>query len=229
MAGPYSPEQAILTTRLQNEDASRLTVVFPPWHGGGQYVERLTSRLAASGSAVLDFDFHDRILEPDINRVLQSYGYIRDAATEKIQQLFQGNGYEELRLISMSLGTVALALVANELPSFTEAAIVAGSSNLSMSVWEGIKTQHIMKQFMRDGTSADDLDAAWLGLAPKSYAPAFEDKEVKIRVASKDTVIPSVYQRELLAKLEEAGANTHPNHLRLGHYATLASYYYFGK
>lgn len=89
MAGPYSPEQAILSSSLKNEGAPRLAVVFPPWHGGDEYMEMLTNRLAKNGSAVLDFDFHDQILEADIERVLQSYRYIQEVASQRLGQLIQ--------------------------------------------------------------------------------------------------------------------------------------------
>jgi hypothetical protein len=66
----HDPAESIIEKHLTNPTAPNLNVVFPAWHGGGNLTTRLVSRLSRE-DAVLEYHFHDQVLEPDIERVKQ--------------------------------------------------------------------------------------------------------------------------------------------------------------
>lgn len=121
-----------------------------------------------------------------------------------------------------------MAMVASKLSSFTEATMVASSSNLARSLWDGTKTQGLKEQLVKMGITADQLDESWEELGPNANVKSFKGKKAQVHIATRDKIVPSAHQRDLLVRLNEAGADTKPKHLRLGHYATLGMFYYFG-
>ena len=231
----YTPEQAVLGYEDSGkEDASRLAVVFPPWHShlDDAALRALSRRLGANGFSVRRYDFDDHILEPNVDRVLESFHNIRDKVTEELEDHVDEKRFNQVHFIAASLGTVSLALVASKFTRLSGATIVAGSSNLALSMWNGIRTVRIRQGIEEaEGESFDDLsiDEAWYDLAPKTHASAFKDMPVRMIVSTTDEIIPSVYQIEMANVLGETGSDIDMTTTRLGHYATIGSYCYLDR
>jgi len=177
----YSSNEAVLGTRLVNPDMPDLAVVFPPWHGGGMVTKALVGRLSRE-NAVLETRLHNRILEPDINRVINSFQSTKERIVSQIEELQDEIGYDTVHLVGLSLGNVALALAAKEYQDFHRATMVVAGSNLATSVWDGVGAIQVRREFEKQGVSRTELDEAWKGLAPISYASAFADKYVKTHI-----------------------------------------------
>lgn len=201
-----------------------MTVIFPPWHGGSKAIDILANRITKTGSAVLTFDFHDQILEPNVERVQRSFEHISNLASTAIRSLQKEFDYEHISLLGLSLGTASMALTAEALGNFDSATFVVGSSNLARSMWEGRRTQAIRKDLENQGCTADDLDEAWQNLAPQNHAHAFAGKDVRMILSRNDAIVPTYYQRELVNKFTNAGANVSGTFGRLGHYATAVNF-----
>ena len=192
----YSPEDAIVEKNHYNPTADNLTVIFPPWHGGGKFLSLLSSRIARRGESVLSYNLHDQIVEPNIERVQQSFRSIQNTVENDLLQAVDRYGYERIRLLGMSLGNVTLALTARTFSAFDEALMVAPGSNLALSVWNGIRTQQIRRLFEEQGIGELDINEAWARLAPISHVNAFSGKRVKVLTSNKDSVIPTEYQHD---------------------------------
>jgi predicted peptidase len=223
----YTPDHVMTDKALFNADASSLAVVFPIWHGGGIYHQTLVERLARQGVGVLDYKLHDQIIEPNIERVLESYSHLQAAMAEDLHRLHEEYNYRRIHFTGLSLGNVALSLVAQEFPNFTSATMVTPGSNLARSLWEGIRTQSIRRELSDQGYTAEELDEAWQPLAPKNYAGLFKDKAVNIVISTRDKVIPSVYQIEMLNALKKADAQLSTRLTSKGHYWTTGMFYKF--
>lgn len=128
----YRPEQAITGSKFVNQAGKNLQVLFPPWHGGGVFYELLIKRLARQGNAVLAYYFHDEILRPDVEQVAASFAHIRDTVSEHLTAV-SGN-YTKTKLIAMSLGNPALAMVTSQFTEFDSATLVVGASSLARSM-----------------------------------------------------------------------------------------------
>jgi pimeloyl-ACP methyl ester carboxylesterase len=219
----YTSTDSIIETRLLNADSPDLTVILPPWHGGGITTSALVRRLSQKG-AVLETRCHNRILEPDINGVIGSFNHIKNRISEEIDTKRQQFDYDTVHLLGLSLGNVALALIANEYQDFHRATMVVAGSNLAASVWDGIGAIHVKKELEKQGVSRIELDVAWRDLAPLSYTTAFAGKYVRAHISSADRVIPSRYQYDLALKLSESGSCVDKSISSLGHVATLTRF-----
>lgn len=224
----YSPSQAVQSRQLLNGQADKLAVVFPPWHGGRRVTEALVKRLQKNNWAVLNYTFHDQILEPDIERVSQSFEAIQTEVTDNLGQINEMGQYSRVDLIGVSLGNVAMALVAEKNPEFTSATLVVPGSNLALAMWHGTRTQNIRNHLSQQGINEIDLDDAWRNLAPMSHAKAFKEKPTELVISTKDCIIPTSFQYEMSEALNDARSRVTNHYNRLGHAASVAMFCYKG-
>lgn len=220
----YTPKHAIEDSQLHNENGDGLAVLFPPWHNGGKFYERLSARLVKKGWAVLSYKFSGEILKPDIEQVLASFAHIRDHVGEDVNKLNADNRYKKIHLIGASLGNVSMAMTASVIPDFTSAQFTVAAGNLARSTWEGSRTQGIRMALENLGHSEDELDDAWASIAPAAFAKYFDGKVVHALVSLSDTVIPTKYQHQMVNALSENSSEIAEINTKLGHYATIARF-----
>lgn len=220
----YKPDMAITSSNLVNANGANLTVLFPPWRGGDIAYDLLAKRLIRNGSAVLRYKFNPQILEPNVNRVLASFNFIQNKVIDDLTKLIESRKFGQINLVASSLGNVSLGLVAKNFPHFTNTTMVVAGSNLAKSAWRGARTQHIRNTFEQQGFTEDMLDEAWASVAPKSAVNSFSGKPVHLLMSVTDTVIPTIYQQEMLEELHMAGAITTIDSYNSGHIATVARY-----
>ncbi len=226
----YTPEQAVLGYKDSGpEDSNRWAVLLPPWHTHQDdwHYTAFAGHLNRQGFAVRRYDFSDHILQPDLDSVLASFHHIQDVVTEDLEDLTENTQLEEFHLVSASLGTVSLALLAERLPRFTGATIIAGSSDLARSMWHGSRTVKIRQELEKQGVDEKTIVEAWQDLAPKNHTSAFKGKPVNMTVSLTDKIIPTIYQHEMAEELGRAGSNVRVKTTRRGHYATIGIHYHF--
>lgn len=220
----YRPEQAIVGRTLRDEDNQRLTVVFPHWRGKGKLYDALGRRLSRQGSAVLTYQFHNQILEPRVDRVIDSFMYIKDSVLADIKELVRTHKYKEVSLIALSLGNASLALVASEFQEFTSATMVVVGSSLARGAWEGSLTHQLQADIAAQNMDEASLDEIWRQLNPIEHVGAFTGKDVLLYQSGVDTVIPVPLQHEMAAGLEAAGAHLEARYAHIGHAASITNF-----
>ncbi len=217
----YTPDQAITDRKLVNSEGQNLSVLFPPWHGGGVPYEKLIKRLTNKGNAVLAYYFHDEILKPDVDLVAESYAYAKETIADDLETIRKSNDYLRINLIATSLGNAAFAAVSGRFTDFDSATIFVSGSSLAKSMWHGSRTQHIRTGIEQKGYDLADVEAAWYDMAPINHLDALVGKEVTMIASLTDELIPSRYQRELVDVTRAADINPTIRYTRLGHYATV--------
>jgi len=218
----YSPEQAIVRQQLINGDATDLAVVFGPWHGGSVFPNALARRIAGGGRAVLALTFHDDILSNNLQTTIDSFENIKNKIAHHLFKI--RDEYEKISFIGLSLGNVALAMVAREFPDFDSAQLVLTADSLANSMWNGIRTSHIRDDFEQQGITAEDVTIAWKNLAPSEYANDLRGKTVSVVQSANDEVIPTVYQQQYIDDLKRAGVEPRVRTTTFGHYLTTMLY-----
>lgn len=224
----YRPDKAFLDRELFNQGAPRLTVVFPPWHGTEQLSATFKKRATKRGSALLLYSLHGQILSANVTGTVESFHHIQRVAAEDIDSLVEQYGYNDVHLMSYSLGTVALALTASKLKSNFRATCVVGGSNLAGVLWDGIRTQDVRRGIEAQDITEGELETAWSGITPDNNLANFEDKNVHLILSKSDKTVPYKYQLELAAKFEEVGADLTVDHNRSGHVMSVVNHTFFG-
>ncbi len=224
----YRAEQSIARRKLVNPMGDNLSVLFPPWHGGGVFYERLIHRLARRGDAVLAYYFDEEILKPDAKVVVESFEFLRDAITSDLEFARETYEYKRIGFVAMSLGNPVMSITTGKFRDFDSATLVVSASSLARSMWYGIRTQHIRAGIERQGHDLASLDELWKELAPMNHLDALADKEVTMLISTRDTIIPTRDQMLLLESARTKGIEPIVHQTRLGHYATVGRFCLYG-
>lgn len=217
----YSPSDVVLGEHLSNLEAKTLTVVLPSWHSSAAFDKAFDRRLARGGSAVYRPHINHQVLEPNVDRVIDSFYQLHKIVSRRLKELVFQNKYSSVSLFAMSLGNVSLALVAEAYPDFDSATMMLAGSNLAKSVWKGIRTQTLKRELIEQGITENMLDGAWSELAPKAHTDCFKGKAVDLLISKNDQIIPTSLQHEMANKLANSGANNSVQYTNLGHYMSI--------
>lgn len=213
----YKPKNSIKHRKLINGHADKLVVIFPSWHTHNFPINTLAKRLKRKGWAVLLYDFHDQIMEPDEHIVVESFRYIRDSIADDVKKLEKQRGYKQIHFIGISLGNVPLTLVSDKFPGFSSATIVVGGDDLAIDMWYGLRTSSYREAFQKMHIGIRELDKEWQIVAPKNHVRHFAHKKIKIFISLHDKFVGTEYQKKLAEKILETGAEVNLKKSRLGH------------
>lgn len=225
----YKPSDAIRAIKYTNLESDRLAVIFPGWHTHDFPIDALVKRLEKRGWAVITFDFHDQILEPDEDVVVQSFRYIRDAASQALKEQTSLKPYRKIHFISLSMGGVPMAMVADKFKYFTSATCVVGGDDLAIDMWHGLRTEDYKKQFQKMHIGIRRLAKEWNGIAPDNHLKNFKGKPLKFVMSSTDCFVRTEYQEKLAERLVEAGSDLSVKKRRSGHLLTVLRYCYLDR
>lgn len=223
----YKPSDAIIGRKFINPHSRKLVVIFPGWHTHNFPVNVLAKRLAKRGWAVLFYDFHDQIMEPDQEVVVESFRYIRDTVCSEIQKLMAEQNYEQIHFIGISLGGVPLALVSDKFHHFTSVTSVVGGDNLAIDMWYGMRTEPYRRAFEKMHIGVRHLAQEWENVAPDNHLKHFKGKPVKLVISLHDKFVRTEYQKKLARQLEEVGAKVTTKKRLVGHTLTIVRFCLF--
>jgi len=221
----YSADQAITSVQFSEiSDTSLLTVVFPAWHMPAKLTARLQQQLMRQGSSVLMYNFNPLILEDDIIKVKSSFEFIALAVAEDVSALVSHYHFKTVNLLGISVGGVALCIVAEKLPKFHSVTMLAPGNDLAAALWAGWRTRRLRNSIRARGYRLADLEKEWADLAPQNHIQTLKTHPVQIILARKDHFIPYSLGRELYKELKSVNPNTTCTTSRFGHVATILRY-----
>ena len=223
----YKIEDSIQKERLINKNSDKLAVIFPGWHTHNFPVNILAKRLSKKGWAVLFYDFHDQILVPDEETVVESFRYLRDHIVDEVKKLTSTRGYKEIYFVGISLGNVPLTLVADKFSDFTGATLVVAGDNLAIDMWYGIRTVDIRHSFEKMHVGVRRLSEEWQDVSPINHVQHFAGKKVKVIMSLNDKFVATPYQKKLAERITEIGANVDIKHNRVGHTLSIIKFCLF--
>lgn len=214
---------------LCNPNGWRLNVLFLPWHAGVMPFSRLIRRLTRKGEAVVVYYFAEEILSADAAAVKSFYEQVKNEIPGRLSAIIHRYNFKKVRLIGMSLGNVALGVVANVWHGFDSAIQVCTASSLAKSVWEGDRTVDIRSIFEANSCGLHTIESTWQEIEPINTSKAFLNKQVTIVVSQSDTSIPTHLQWEYIKGLQAMGIRPKVNKSNLGHYGTIIKFCLIGR
>ncbi|CAN7719883.1 dienelactone hydrolase-related enzyme [Rhizobium rhizogenes] len=161
----------------------------------------------------------DYMLSANLGRTIQS---IRQAVWDgrKLIRWLKSEGYREISVLGMSLGSWVAGLVAAHDPAVSKASLFLTAGSLADMVWTGRATRSI-RESLEHGMELTDLRRAWGPLNLENYAHnlARTDLEFHVVLARRDKVVlPEISQR-FMQRLKAAGARPNILELNCGHYS----------
>lgn len=225
-ATSYRAEQAIsgVSYRKASPQSDTLTVVFPPWHAPGWFMQRVQHRLARRGD-VLSYNFSGDILSDESRQVKDSFEFIADTVSNDVRCLNSEKQVSLVNLLGFSLGNVALSMTAEQLDSFHAITMVVPGTDLLTGLWHGKRTQLVRAGLERKGNTYEQLKAEWSQLAPIAHIDVMRGHPLKLVLAEDDIIIPIEQGSQYVDILQAAGLNPEINIAKnRGHVSTILHY-----
>lgn len=161
----------------------------------------------------------DFMLSPNLGRTIQS---TRQAVWDgrKLIHWLKNEGYGQISVLGMSLGSWVAGLVAAHEPAVSKASLFLTAGSLADMVWTGRATL-LIRESLEPSIELTDLNRAWRLLNLETYAEKLSrpDLDLQIVLAKRDTVVLPELSARLLGSLKKAGARPDILNPNCGHYS----------
>ena len=163
--------------------------------------------------------YADYMLSANLGRTVQA---VRQAVWDgrKLICWLKREGYRDVSVLGMSLGSWIAGLVAAHETAVSRASLFLTAGSLAEMVWTGRATRSIRKSLEPHLTLAQ-LQRAWASLNLENHVDrlARPGLELHVVLASRDTVVLPDLSERLLGRLQNAGARVGVLRLNCGHYS----------
>ncbi|RVQ56050.1 RcgR family putative quorum lactone hydrolase [Sinorhizobium meliloti] len=163
--------------------------------------------------------YADYMLSSNLGRTIQS---VRQAVWDgrKLIRWLKSEGYREVSVLGMSLGSWVAGLIAAHDPAVSKASLFLTAGSLADMVWTGRATRSI-RDSLEPVIELTDLRRAWGLLNLENYAHnlARSDLELHVVLATRDNVVLPDLSRRLVQKLRDVGVRPNVLELNCGHYS----------
>lgn len=225
-------ENNVVWARITDSGSpDRVLVIFHHWNASSRN-RRIACFFSKRGITVVEIamPYHfersrpgsphaDYMLSANLGRTIQS---VRQAVLDgrKLIRWLKREGYRDISVLGMSLGSWIAGLVAAHDSAVSKASLFLTAGSLADMVWTGRATRAI-RDSLETGIDLTDLRRAWGPLSLENYAHnlARPGLVLHIVLAKRDKVVLPVLSANLMQKLKEAGARPNILELNCGHYS----------
>lgn len=163
--------------------------------------------------------YAEHMLSANLGRTIQS---VRQAVWDgrKLIRWLKSEGYREISVLGMSLGSWVAGLIAAHEPAVTRASLFLTAGSLADMVWTGRATRTIRDGLER-AIEITDLRRAWGPLDLENYAHKLARPDLALHavIATRDKVVLPKLSKHFIEKLHEVGARPNVLELNCGHYS----------
>ncbi|WP_064696330.1 alpha/beta fold hydrolase [Rhizobium aegyptiacum] len=171
--------------------------------------------------------YADYMLSSNLGRTIQS---LRQAVLDgrKLIRWLKAQGYGEISVLGMSLGSWVAGLIAAHDPTISKASLFLTAGSLADMVWTGRATRSI-RDSIAPAISLTDLRRAWSPLNLENFANDLARPGLALQVvfATRDKVVLPELTKRFLEKLHREGATPDVVELNCGHYSLAMPPYIF--
>lgn len=161
----------------------------------------------------------DHMLSPNLGRTIQS---VRQGVLDgrKLIRWLKSEGYEDISVLGMSLGSWIAGLVAAHDTSVSKASLFLTAGSFVDFVWMGRATR-LIRDSLEPSIELADLRRAWGPLNLENYADklARPNLDLHVVLAKRDKVVLPKLSQRFIGILKDAGATPEILELNCGHYS----------
>lgn len=163
--------------------------------------------------------YADYMISSNLGRTVQS---VRQAVWDgrKLIRWLKSEGYREVSVLGMSLGSWVAGLIAAHDPAVSKASLFLTAGSLADMVWRGRATRSI-RDSLEPVIELTDLRRAWGPLNLENYAHnlARPGLDLHVVLAKRDKVVLPELSEKFMQRLKDAGATPNILELNCGHYS----------
>ncbi|WP_299846898.1 dienelactone hydrolase-related enzyme [uncultured Paracoccus sp.] len=215
----------------EGKPRDRAVVVFHHWNAR-KWNSPLARFLAKRGFTVAEIcmPYHfqrsrpgslyaDYMLSANLGRTLQS---VRQSVWDgrKLISWLKSDGFGEISVLGLSLGSWSAGLVAAHDGAVSKAALFLTGESLADMVWTGRATEAI-RASLAPKIGLCEFRRAWAPLDLGNYAGSLARRELDLLLvlAKRDRVVLPEFARQFIHQLRDAGARPSVRELNCGHYS----------
>ena len=161
----------------------------------------------------------DYMLSANLGRTIQS---IRQAVWDgrRLIRYLKGEGYGEITVLGMSLGSWVAGLVAAHDTNVGKAALFLTAGSLADMVWTGRATR-LIRASLEPEIGLRDLNRAWGPINLENYSHRLARRELDLQVvlAKRDKVVLPELSERFIGRLNDSGVTPDILRLNCGHYS----------
>ncbi len=161
----------------------------------------------------------DYMLSANVGRTVEA---VRQAVYDgrKLIRWLRSEGYREISVLGMSLGSWVAGLIAAHDTTIAKASLFLTGGSFADFVWTGRATRSI-RQSLEPEIDLTDLRRAWAPLNLENYARrlARPDLDLQVILAKRDNVVLPELSERLIQSLRDAGGKPQVLKLNCGHYS----------
>jgi dienelactone hydrolase len=209
----------------------QVIVVFHHWNATArnrQIAKFLSQRGIAVVEIAMPYHFErrrpnslhsDYMLSANLGRTIQS---IRQAVWDGLKLIgwLKSEGYREISVLGMSLGSWVAGTIAAHDPAVSKASLFLTAGSLADMVWTGRATR-LIRDSLEPEIELSDLRRAWGPLNMENYVHrlARPDLDLHVVLAKRDKVVLPELSERFMQRLRDAGAKPNILKLNCGHYS----------
>jgi hypothetical protein len=209
----------------------RVLVIFHHWNASSRN-RQIAGVLSKRGITVVEIamPYHfersrpgslhaDYMLSANLGRTIQS---VRQAVLDgrKLIRWLKREGYRDISILGMSLGSWVAGLVAAHDTAVSKASLFLTAGDLADMVWTGRATR-LIRESLESEIELSDLRRAWGPLNLENYAHSLArpDLDLHVVLAKRDKVVLPELSERFMQRLKAAGAKPNILELNCGHYS----------
>ena len=209
----------------------RVLVIFHHWNASSRN-RQIAGVLSKRGITVVEIamPYHfersrpgslhaDYMLSANLGRTIQS---VRQAVLDgrKLIRWLKREGYRDISILGMSLGSWVAGLVAAHDTAVSKASLFLTAGDLADMVWTGRATR-LIRESLESEIELSDLRRAWGPLNLENYAHSLArpDLDLHVALAKRDKVVLPELSERFMQRLKAAGAKPNILELNCGHYS----------
>ena len=222
---------AVWAKITDNGSFDRALVIFHHWNASS-WNRQIASFFSKRGITVVEIamPYHfercrpgslhaDYMLSANLGRTIQS---VKQAVLDgrKLIRWLKSEGYREISVLGMSLGSWVAAIVAAHDLAVSKASLFLTAGSLADMVWTGRATRSI-RDSLEPEIELTDLRRAWGPLNLENYAHSLArpDLDLQVVLAKRDKVVLPELSESFMQRLKDAGARPDILELNCGHYS----------
>ncbi|HLG82059.1 MAG TPA: alpha/beta hydrolase family protein [Bradyrhizobium sp.] len=223
------------TVHVSGRKRRRAAIIVPHWNGREDSYDAMARALSWFGfstfvltlphhhvrSATAERQVANEFLNADLGAAIRSVRQSVCDVRSLVTWLYT-EGYAEVHLIGVSLGSCVAALAAAFDPRLISTSLFLTAGDFAETVWNGRATQHI-RATLDPCIEFAQLKSIWAIISPSSFLDLFRKNEVRLLMVNgrRDKVVPFHSTVRFVNELRTAGVNVQWRVLPCGHY-TLA-------
>ncbi|MDA3836457.1 MAG: hypothetical protein PF542_02440 [Nanoarchaeota archaeon] len=209
------------------EKSKELFVILPPWHSKIKYNYFVRRYLKNKGYYCIEYEFPAGILSSNYKNTVKYFEKIKKSVVKDIIRLQKEHKFEHINIVGVSLGCVNASMIADSLKDLSSLVLVVPGHCLAESMWKGIKTKWLRREFKNKGLKLNELKEYWKELAPKNNFKTKNNKNVSIYLSKEDKIIPYECGLKLVHSVEKKQKVNYYENRFLGHYITSMKFLLF--